>query len=53
METWRPTNREKKLVPKGGKFWCLCDRMVLHEGDKCPICKRKNGKKSLKKYYIE
>ena len=50
---WIPSNRDRTLVPKGGKFWCdHCDRMILHEGDRCKICKRKVGKKNLKKYHL-
>ena len=33
------TNRDKVKMPKQGKFWCYkCDRYLVHEGEKCPVC---------------
>jgi len=45
------TNREKKLTPKTGKvYWCeYCDRALVGHGTKCPACKKRNGKRTLKK----
>lgn len=40
---WR-TNREKKRMPKQGKFWCdKCDAQLVHEGKRCPNCGHRNG----------
>ncbi len=44
-----PTNREKSLAPKTGKGWCdHCDRAIVGHGEKCPICRRKNGTRTLR-----
>ena len=34
------TNREKKKKPKSDKrFWCGgCDRQIVAENEKCPVC---------------
>ena len=47
--SWK-TNREKKLQPKQGKFWCWgCDRCLVVEWSKCPVCGFRNGKRRNKK----
>ena len=51
---WQPTNREKVLKSKQGKFWCnSCDAQLIHEGQKCPNCNKHDVSKKLKKYYID
>lgn len=47
-EAWM-TNRDKKLAPKLGLFWCDCDCTKVGYGQKCPLCKRVTGKRKLKK----
>jgi hypothetical protein len=40
------SNRDIKKTPKGGWFYCRCDRdAVSQSGDKCTTCKRKMSKK--------
>jgi len=48
---YEPSNREKKLTPrKHGKFWCIhCDQAQVHEGLKCPVCKKRSGTRRLRK----
>lgn len=47
---YQPTNREKKLSSKSGKFWCdICDAAIVNPGQKCPNCNRKQLKRKLKK----
>jgi len=47
---YKQSNREKRLAPKKGKFWCMgCDRAFVTEWKKCPICGKRNGIKRLKK----
>lgn len=43
-----PTNREKTRMPKSGLFWCCCDRQIVGEWEKCPVCSRRNGIKREK-----
>lgn len=45
------TNREKRMSPeKGGQYWCMiCDRALVGHGQKCPVCKKRNGKRTLKR----
>jgi len=44
------TNREKKMAPKSGLFWCWkCDRQIVSVGEKCPACGAKERKRTLKK----
>jgi len=43
------SNRDKKLKPKGGKGWCICDKVIVHHYDKCPNCGRRNGRKRFKR----
>ncbi len=41
-----PTNREKKLAPRGRSFWCgACDANMIHAGSKCENC----GSRTLSK----
>lgn len=49
QQTWM-TNRDKKRQPKQGKFWCdVCDACLVHEGERCPVCKNWNGKRRRNK----
>jgi len=42
-------NRNKSRMPKGDKsFWCLCDRYLVSEGQRCHICKGKTPTKRSK-----
>ena len=44
------TNREKRLSPKSGKFWCLgCDMNLCSVWIKCSVCGHRNGKRTLKR----
>lgn len=46
----RKTNREKALTPKRSLFWCFpCDRQLVGEWKKCPVCGSRNGSRRLKK----
>lgn len=48
-----PTNREKRQISKKGKYWCdHCDSSLVHDGEKCPKCKIKNRRKTLKKFHL-
>lgn len=50
MNTYKPTNREKKLKSKTGKFWCdHCDMALVGHWEKCPVCKQRSEPKRLKK----
>ena len=45
------SNREKKLQPKLGKFWCWgCDAQIVREWEKCPNCGLKNTMGRFKRY---
>ncbi len=45
-----PTNREKKLAPKLGKFWCWgCDSQLVGAGERCNNCGTKQEPRKLKK----
>jgi hypothetical protein len=47
---YTPTNRERKLAPKPGEFWCWnCDRHVVAIGQRCKACGAKPARKTLKK----
>lgn len=44
------TNRDRKREPKKGKFWCnVCDMFLIHKGQRCPVCKRRDLSKTNKK----
>ena len=46
---YKNTNREKKLVAKKKKFWCMCcDAQLVTESVKCPNCSYINGSKRCK-----
>jgi rubrerythrin len=47
---YKQSNREKRLAPKAGTFWCeSCDMQLVNEWKKCPICGKRNGIKRYKK----
>lgn len=40
------SNRDKKLEPRSGKFWCKkCDMCLTYENTKCKNCGSKNRKR--------
>lgn len=43
------SNRDKKLQPRLGLFWCDCDMSKVGHGEKCKKCRRVTGKRRLKK----
>ena len=43
------TNRDKKLAPKGGLFWCRCDLTHVANYQKCSVCGRRMGRRRFKK----
>ena len=48
--TYQESNREKKRHPKGGLSWCRgCDRCLVAEQQKCPVCGYRGGLKRDKK----
>lgn len=47
--TYKKTNREKAISPKSGKSWCGCDRCLVGDYVKCPVCGKRNGSFRLKK----
>jgi Zn finger protein HypA/HybF involved in hydrogenase expression len=50
MNIYKKTNREKRLEPKKGIFWCHnCDQQLTGEWSKCPFCGKRNGIKRFKK----
>ena len=42
-------NRDKKLAPKLGLFWCNWDCCKVGYGEKCKHCRTRTGKRKLKK----
>ncbi len=47
-EKWM-TNRDKKLQPKPGMFWCDCDCNHVWTWKKCELCHRRVGRRRFKK----
>jgi len=44
------TNREQRLRPKTGRFWCgTCDRYRVGHYQRCPVCGTKSGIRRYKK----
>jgi rRNA maturation endonuclease Nob1 len=44
------TNRTRKKKPKSGFKYCMgCDRVLLPDGVKCPVCGSDNGNNRFKK----
>lgn len=46
--TWLD-NRERKLMPKRGFNYCICDRALIGDSQKCPKCGRREKVKRRKK----
>lgn len=47
---YKKTNRECRLTPKRGLFWCWkCDRNIIGVGEKCSVCGAHPVKKTIKK----
>ena len=47
---YKESNREKRQAPKKGTYWCWgCDRQLVHDWRKCPICGKRNGVRRFKK----
>jgi len=43
-------NRHTSTKPKKGFHWCFnCDRQIVHNGQKCTTCKKKDKSKRRKK----
>jgi hypothetical protein len=43
------SNREKKLQLKKGIYWCdHCDRALVGDWERCPVCSRRSGVKRIK-----
>ena len=48
-EEYIPKNREKAKQAKYGWFWCgVCDRQLVSDGVKCPVCGTKGNYKKIK-----
>jgi len=44
------SNRQKRMSPKYGKYWCdKCDRCLVSGDEKCPSCGFQKIKRRLKK----
>ena len=49
-EEYRKSNREQRMSPKKGFFWCSrCDRCIVAVGEKCPVCGARPTKRTIKK----
>jgi hypothetical protein len=49
MEKEYLSNRDKKLAPKTGKFWCNCDLTHVGHYEKCKVCGQRVGRKRFKR----
>ena len=48
-DEYHPRNREKAKQAKYGWFWCNgCDRQLVRDGVKCPVCGVKNNPKKIR-----
>ena len=48
-EEYEPRNREKAKQAKYGLFWCRsCDRQLVADGRKCPVCGRVNNPSKIR-----
>ena len=45
------TNREMFQEPKGAGY-CYCDRALVREGAKCPVCHSRFGMKKVRKKIV-
>ena len=50
-EDYKKSNREKRMEPKhDGRYWCdKCDRCLVANWEKCPVCGHRQGVYTLKK----
>lgn len=49
-EEYSQTNRDKRMTPKREFGYCDgCDKTMLGNGQKCPVCGHKQGKRRLKR----
>lgn len=47
---YKKSNREKKMTPKRGLFWCdYCDASIVGERQKCTWCGNRMKSKRLKR----
>lgn len=47
---YQKTNRQKRLAPKGGLYYCdKCDRNHVSKGERCSLCGARPEQKSIKK----
>lgn len=44
----RKANRWLARVPRGGGFWCWCDRSRLTRGKRCRTCGRRPGVRTIR-----
>jgi len=50
IEDYQKTNREKKMSPKRGKYWCnVCDREMVAIHEKCESCGNRINSRRIKK----
>ena len=43
------TNRIRKFLPKFGLYWCGgCDRELVGDWKRCPVCGKRNGRRRFK-----
>lgn len=45
------TNRDMKMKSRIRSAWCACDMFKVRDGEKCPLCHRRNPRRRLKKGY--
>lgn len=46
---YTPRNREKAKQAKYGWSWCwVCDRQIVSDGIKCPVCGHKHKPKKIR-----
>lgn len=48
-DEYTETNRDRKMKPKRGFGFCVCDMVLIGDWSKCPICGCRNGRKRLKR----
>lgn len=47
---YKKTNREKRMTPKRGKFWCnYCDMCIVGKGQRCAVCGNRDRHRAHKK----
>lgn len=49
MIEYQKTNRQKRMKQKTGKHWCnFCDFAMVGQGEKCGVCRKRNGVPGIK-----